>query len=67
MVADQFPKATVKFVNAGIGATGSNYGALRAERDLLSHQPDFVVVEYAVNDGNAAAFAATLEGLLRRF
>ena len=31
----QFPKAKIKFVNAGIGATGSDYGALRARRDLL--------------------------------
>jgi len=62
----QFPKCTVEFVNAGIGATGSNYGALRASRDLLNHHPDFVVVEYAVNDPNLQAFAITLEGLLRQ-
>ena len=34
-----FPKADIHFVNAGIGATGSNYGALRVERDVLAHQP----------------------------
>lgn len=39
-----FPKAEIKFVNAGIGATGSDYGAFRARRDLLSHRPDFVIV-----------------------
>ncbi len=61
-----FPNAKIKFINAGIGATGSNYGALRAKRDLLSHQPDFVIVEYAVNDGNTRACAETLEGLLRQ-
>jgi lysophospholipase L1-like esterase len=60
------PKATVKFVNAGIGATGSDYGALRVQRDLLAHKPDFVIVEYAVNDGNTQASAETLEGLLRQ-
>jgi lysophospholipase L1-like esterase len=60
------PKATVRFVNAGIGATGSDYGALRAKRDLLSHHPDFVVVEYAVNDPNTQAAAETLEGLVRQ-
>lgn len=26
----QFPRAEIEFVNAGIGATGSNFGALRA-------------------------------------
>jgi lysophospholipase L1-like esterase len=61
-----FPKAQVEFVNAGIGATGSNFGALRARRDLLSHSPDFVVVEYGVNDGNTQAAAETLEGLVRQ-
>ncbi len=62
----RFPKAQIELVNAGIGATGSNYGALRAERDLLGHHPDLVVVEYAVNDPNFKEFAITLEGLLRQ-
>ena len=61
-----FPKTEIMFVNAGIGATGSNFAALRAQRDLLSHNPDFVVVEYAVNDGNTQAAAETLEGLIRQ-
>ncbi len=61
-----FPKATIRFVNAGIGATGSDYGALRAKRDLLSHHPDFVVVEYAVNDPNTQAAAESFEGLIRQ-
>ena len=61
-----FPSAQIAFVNAGIGATGSNFGALRARRDLLAHNPDFVVVEYGVNDGNTQASAETLEGLVRQ-
>ena len=61
-----FPKAKIEFVNAGIGATGSNYGALRAGRDLLAHQPDCVVVEYAVNDGSQEASALSMEGLVRQ-
>ena len=61
-----FPNAQIEFVNAGVGATGSNFAALRAQRDLLSHQPDFVVVEFGVNDGNTQAFAETLEGLTRQ-
>jgi lysophospholipase L1-like esterase len=61
-----FPKAKIEFVNAGIGATGSDYGALRVKRDLLSHHPDFVMVEYAVNDPDSDAAAETLEGLVRQ-
>ena len=63
---ENFPEATVKLVNAGIGATGSSYGALRAERDLLSQRPDFVIAEYAVNDPNERSSAETLEGLARQ-
>ena len=62
----KFPRAKISFVNAGIGATGSDFGALRADRDLLSKQPDFVVAEYAVNDRNTQAAAETLEGLVRQ-
>jgi len=63
---ETFPQAQVEFVNAGIGATGSNYAALRARRDLLSKQPDFVVVEFGVNDPNTQQAAETYEGLLRQ-
>lgn len=61
-----FPDNKVEFVNAGIGATGSNYGALRVGRDLLAKNPDFIVVEYAVNDGNVKESAETLEGVIRQ-
>jgi lysophospholipase L1-like esterase len=61
-----FPKAKVEFVNAGLGATGSDYGALRVKRDSLSRHPDFVVVEYGVNDPDSDAAAETLEGLVRQ-
>ena len=63
---ETFPAAEVTLVNAGIGATGSNYGALRVQRDLLAAQPDFVIVEYACNDANIPNSAETLEGLVRQ-
>lgn len=62
----RFPTSSVVSVNAGIGATGSSYGALRAARDLLARRPDLVVVEYAVNDPNTRESAETLEGLVRQ-
>ncbi len=61
-----FPKAEIKLVNAGIGATDSMYGALRAQDDLLKYKPDFVVIEYAVNDPKKEIYAKTIEGLLRQ-
>lgn len=63
---EQFPKSKVTFDNAGIGATGTPFGCVRAKRDLLGHKPDFVVVEYAVNDGPDQAHSDTYEGLLRQ-
>ncbi len=68
-----FPASACTLVNAGIGATGSDYGALRARRDLLANNPDLVIVEFAVNDtwdgvaGHAGAlYGETYEGLIRQ-
>jgi lysophospholipase L1-like esterase len=61
-----FPEATFELVNAGIGATGSDYGAMRVERDLLSRNPDLVVLEYAVNDKNTRERAESYEGVVRK-
>ncbi len=64
--ATNFPKAKVSLVNAGIGATGTHYGCLRVQRDLLSHHPNFVIVEFAVNDGPQKSYSETYEGLVRQ-
>lgn len=48
---ENLPKAKIKFVSAGIGATGSLVGVHRLDRDVLCHNPDFVLVEFSVNDG----------------
>jgi lysophospholipase L1-like esterase len=63
---DTFPQARVEFINAGIGATGSDIGAHRVKDHLLGARPDFVLVEYAVNDSIVATADETLEGLLRQ-
>jgi len=56
----------IKFINAGIGATGSDLGTHRVQKHLLKYQPDFVVIEYAVNDNGSPRAAETLEGLTRQ-
>jgi lysophospholipase L1-like esterase len=63
---EKFPKTEIEFVNAGIGATGSDIGAHRVKAHLLDKQPDFVVVEYAVNDGIVPGCGETLEGVVRQ-
>ncbi len=36
--------------NAGIGGTGSVYGAFRVGAQVLSQNPDLLIIEFAVND-----------------
>lgn len=60
----QFPNAKTMYVNAGIGATTSEYGVARVEADLLKHQPDVVIVEFSVNDESTEHFKETYEGLV---
>ncbi len=61
-----YPRSTFQLVNAGIGATGSDLAAHRAQRDLLKHVPDLVVIEFAVNDTINPLAGETFEGLLRQ-
>ena len=63
---DNFPKANFTYVNAGIGGTTSHLGVARVEEDVLSHKPDFLIIEFSVNDDNNAHFQETYEGLVRR-
>ena len=61
-----FPNARIDFVNAGIGATGSEIGAFRLKRDVLDKKPDVVVVEFAVNDRKDKDRAESYEGVVRQ-
>jgi len=63
-----FPTSHSTLVNAGVGATDSDYGALRVQRDVLSQNPDLVIVEFAVNDTGPGvdALGDTYEGLVRQ-
>lgn len=62
----RFPKTAFTYVNAGVGATTSQYGVARVEKDVLAWKPDFVVIEYSVNDEDTEFFQETYEGLVRR-
>lgn len=62
-----FPNTPMEFVNAGIGATGSDFGAYRVKAHLLDKKPDFIVAEYSVNDVPLQdSSALTMEGLSRQ-
>ena len=61
-----FPAARFHYVNGGIGGTGSHFGAARVVSDLLMYRPDFVVVDFSVNDVENRLRRETYEGVLRR-
>ncbi len=61
-----FPLAELVYVNAGIGGTTSQFGVARVEEDLLKKEPDFVVIEFSVNDKSTEHFLETYEGLVRK-
>lgn len=53
------------YINSGIAGTPSRLGALRCEDDVLSHNPDIVFIEFAVNDGDEPDFRDAYECLIR--
>jgi len=55
----------VETVNAGIGNTGSDLGAKRIDADVLSHRPDVLFVEFAVNDSDREC-TADMERIVRK-
>lgn len=63
---DTFPQAKFNYVNGGIGGTDSYYGVSRAVTDVLMYQPDFVVVDFSVNDVDNIYCEETFEGVLRK-
>lgn len=65
-----FPETQFNFVNAGISSTCSTTGAFRLERDVLSSNPDLVLIEFAVNDDQDASHSREvcirgMEGIIR--
>ncbi|MBA3684894.1 MAG: hypothetical protein H0W72_06595 [Planctomycetes bacterium] len=67
-LAQAFPASAVVGYNAGLSGTGSDLAVFRLERDVCSHQPDLVFIEFAVNDrfGGDEAVIRDLESIVRR-
>lgn len=65
-LAEKYPDSQITLVNAGIGATDSQFGAARVKSDVLIHEPDFVLLEYAVNDECTLKYRETFEGVVRQ-
>ena len=63
------PDVAISVRNAGVGGTASNYGAFRAERDIIDKNCDLVFIEFAVNDRSMEKDYSMRcrEGLIRKF
>lgn len=62
----RFPKTAFTYLNAGVGGTTSQFGVSRVEEDVLAYKPDFVIIEFSVNDDNTDFYQETYEGLVRK-
>lgn len=65
---ETYPQATFEEVHAAIGGTGSDLGVFRLGRDVLTHRPDLLFVEFATNDGGQPPeqIWRSMEGIVRQ-
>lgn len=65
---DTYPASHITAINAGVGGTGSYLGVFRLGQDVLSHHPDLVFVEFAVNDAKVDSLkvGTAIEGIIRQ-
>lgn len=64
-----YPRAHFRFFDAAIGGTGSQLGVFRVDRDVLSHRPDLVFLDFSANDdiySDDAETLASYESIVRR-
>lgn len=60
-----FPQAKVEEIDASISGTGSDFGAIRLQTDVLAKKPDLLFVEFRVN-GSAGYDCQSTEGIVRQ-
>ena len=60
------PQNCSTFVNGSISGTGSEIGIVRAQKDILDHNPDIIFIEYAANNGSTDFFKQSYESLIRK-
>jgi lysophospholipase L1-like esterase len=66
--ANQFKHIKLHIENAALGATGSEFGLMRVQEDIINKKVDCVFIEYAVNDWWTPSEdrIAAMEGILRK-
>jgi len=50
MLMVRYPKAAIRLVNSGIPGDTAPGGLYRLQQDVVSYSPDFVLVQFALND-----------------
>lgn len=58
----RYPSTRFKWGNAGVSGTGTDLGSFRIREQVLSQNPDLVIIDFAVN----GAYAAGMEGMVRQ-
>ena len=58
LVKERFPYAVVNVIVTAIGGENSVSGAERFERDVLTHNPDLITIDYSLNDRGLGLAAA---------
>jgi Lysophospholipase L1 and related esterases len=61
-ITERYPASRIQFLNAGVSGTGTDLGACRLGTQVLTHKPDCIFIEFAVN----GAFAPGMEGMVRQ-
>lgn len=65
-LSQAYPEKNIEMINAGISGNTTEQGLERFDRDVLSHNPDIVVICYGLNNGcsrNPQGFADTLNAI----
>jgi len=65
-IKSMFAGADIDYLNAPVGGTDSQLGVARVEREILSHNPDLLIIEFSVNDSDKPFYMETYEGLVRK-
>lgn len=58
LIKERFPYASVNVIVTAIGGENSVSGAARFEKDVLSHDPDIITIDYSLNDRGVGLEAA---------
>ena len=65
-LGEKYPDINFEGIDAAIGGTGSDLGVFRMDEELMKYNPDFVFVEFAVNDSRLENTDLYMEGIVRK-